>query len=352
LEPNSPAAVGASLGLVLALTGAIAAVSQAVTIDYVGIIYLIPVLVAAIRWGVVPAIVAAVAGIAASAFFFYPPIFDLRVHKAEQIIDLALFIIVAVVTGRLATNLRRAKMREQADKLREALIDSVSHELRTPLASIVGSASVLAQSAEVAGNARLAPLVRGMRDEAERLNDRIQNLLDATRISSEGVRPQTEWVDPADIVNTALAHKRRLLADRAVVVSLATDLPLVQADATLVENAFGHMIENAAKYSPPDTPIEISVTHHGGLVRLAVRDHGAGLSADDRRRAWERFYRGAGRRDVPGTGLGLWIARALVEASGGSVAAESAGAGQGATFAIELPVPAKAPPPSAEALDE
>lgn len=349
LTPNSPAAVGAALAMVAVTTAAIMALSLAINLEYVGIIYLIPVLLAAIRWGVLPAVVAAIAAVAAPAFFFYPPIYDLRVHKAEHIVDLVLFIVVAVVTGRLATNLRQAKMREQADALREALIDSVSHELRTPLSSIIGSASVLAQSTEISGNARLSPLVSGMRDEAERLNDRIQNLLDATRISSEGVRPHAEWADPADIVNTALEHKRRLLVTRKVAVSFADDLPLVQVDPTLIENAFGHMIENAAKYSPPDSPIEISVAQRHGAVRMAVRDHGAGLSVEDRVRAWERFYRGPRQHEVAGTGLGLWIARALVEASGGRVEATSAGLGQGATFAIELPA---APPQSAEALDE
>ncbi len=353
LTPNSPAAVGAALAAVAALTAAIMAFSLAVNLEYVGIIYLIPVLLAAIRWGVVAAVVAAVAGIAASAFFFYPPIYDLRVHKAEQVIDLVLFIIVAVVIGRLATNLRQAKMREQTDALREALIGSVSHELRTPLSSIIGSASVLAQSAEIVANPRLSPLVHGMRDEAERLNDRIQNLLDATRISSEGVRPHAEWADPADIVNAALEHKRRLLVARKVAVSVADDLPLVKVDPTLIENAFGHMIENAAKYSPPDSPIEISVGLRDGAVRLAVRDHGTGLSVDDRERAWERFYRGPRQHEVAGTGLGLWIARSLVEASGGRVEAQSAGLGQGATFTIELPIAADAPSPhAAEALDD
>jgi K+-sensing histidine kinase KdpD len=352
LRLNSPAAVAAALVLVAVLTAGLLLLATVVSFEYVTLIYLIPVVTAALRWGVVPAVVAAVAGIAASAFFFYAPIYDLRVHKTEQVIDLVLFIFVAVVTGRLATNLRKAKMREQADVLREALIDSVSHELRTPLSSIIGSASVLAKAAEIAGNARLSPLVSGIREEADRLNDRIQNLLDATRISSEGVRPHAEWADPGDIVNAALDHKRRLLGGRTVVVSIAEELPLVQADPSLVENALGQMIENAVKYSPATSPIEIAAAHVDGAVQLAVSDHGAGLTSEERVRVWERFYRGERQRDVAGSGLGLWIARALIEANGGRVEASSAGPGRGATFAIRLPVRTDAPPQPVETGDE
>jgi K+-sensing histidine kinase KdpD len=335
----SLSAVGLSLLLVALLTAALGALSRFVDVETVTVIYLIPVLVAAIRGGVVPAVIAALAGIGAAAFFFYPPINDLRVHNPVHLVDLVLFIIVAVVTGRLATNLRHAKMREQADALREALIGSVSHELRTPLSSIVGSASVLAQSPEIAKDGRLAPLVHGLREEAERLNDHIQNLLDATRISSEGIRPQAEWVDPGDIVNAAVERKRRLLAGHRLSVAVAHDLPLVQVDSTLIEKALGQLIENAVKYSPPTSSIEISAEQIDRTVRIAVRDQGAGLSAEEREKIWERFYRSPRHRDsTAGSGLGLWIARALVTACEGKVEAFSAGIGRGATLSLHLPV--------------
>ena len=139
----SLSAIGVSLVLVALLTAALAAASRFVDVEHVTIIYLIPVLVAAIRGGVVPAVISAVAGVGASAFFFYPPLYDFRVHNPVHIVDLVLFVFVAVVTGHLAANVRQAKLRAEADALREALIGSVSHELRTPLSSIVGSASVL-----------------------------------------------------------------------------------------------------------------------------------------------------------------------------------------------------------------
>jgi K+-sensing histidine kinase KdpD len=338
-------ATGVSLTLVVLLTTGLIAASRVVDVEHVTTIYLIPVLVAAIRGGVLPAVISALAGIAAAAFFFYPPIYDLRVHNPVHVIDLILFVFVAVVTGKLAADVRQAKMRAQADALRDALIDSVSHELRTPLSSIMGSASVLAQSPQIAKDERLSPLVRVLREETERLDDHIQNLLDATRISNEGIRPHAQWVDPCDIINAAVEHKRRLLDGHELKVAVAQDLPLVQVDPSLVEKALGQLIENAVKYSAPASPIEITAEHSERAVRLAVRDRGAGLAADELERIWNRFYRSPRHRDrIAGSGLGLWIARALVTACGGSVQASSAGIGRGALLSIYLPVQPHAEP--------
>lgn len=330
---------GLSLALVAALTGAMALVAQFVDLTRVSILYLIPVMVAAMRWGVIPAVISAIAGIAASAFFFYPPIYDFTVSEPEQVIDLVLFIVVAVVIGKLTADLRAAQMRAEADALREALIGSVSHELRTPLASIMGSASILVRSPDLMKNPHLHALAGVMREEAERLNEDIQNLLDATRISRDGVRPHIEWVDPADIVNAAVERKRRLLATHESRIAVTNDLPLVHVDPTLIEKALGQFIENAVKYSPPTSLIEITADQTGDSIKIAVRDQGVGLVADEKDRIWDRFYRSPRHRDrIAGSGLGLWIARALVAACGGRTEAFSVGAGQGATLSLHIPV--------------
>ncbi|MBI3704430.1 MAG: PAS domain-containing sensor histidine kinase [Rhizobiales bacterium] len=343
--------IALSLPLVAGVTVLIGIVLLFFKIEYVTILYLIPVLVAALRWGVIPAVCAAIAGVAAPAFFFYPPIFDFRVHNPDQAIDLVLFIIVAIVTGQLAVTVLQAKMRAQAESLRDALIGSVSHELRTPLASIVGSASILARSPTIGHDEHLSSLVRVVRDEAERLNGDIQNLLDATRISSEGIRPHWEWVDPEDIVNGALARKRWLLANRAVSLAVADDLPLVYVDATLVESALDQLIENAVKYSPPGPPISIGAAQAGDTIQITVADEGEGLVLGEAERIFERFYRSPRNAGtIPGSGLGLWIARALIEACGGRVQAFSPGPGHGTSFRIDLPV--KAQPPSDEHADD
>jgi len=340
-----------ALLIVTAVTITLLALSPHLPIEHVTIVYLIPVIVAALRWGAIPAMFAGISGIAAPAYFFYAPIYDFRVHSPAQIADIVMFTIVATITGRMAVAVRHAKMRAQAETLRDALIGSVSHELRTPLAGIIGSTSVLAQSPAVAQDKGLSSLVLGVRREAERLNGDIQNLLDATRISSDGIMPNWEWVDPEDVINGALARKRTLIGERPVNLSVADDLPLIYVDASLIESALGQLIENAAKYSPPSVPIAISAAQHGETVHIKVVDKGDGLSFGDAERIFERFYRAPHHAgSVAGSGLGLWIARALVEACGGRIEAFSLGPGEGTTMRIDLPL--KIQPASDEEADE
>src|SRR6185437_9263870 len=135
----------------------------------------------------------------------------------------------------VAHAISEARMRSQTDELREALIGSVSHELRTPLASILGAATVLSAAPALANENKLKALVHDVRDEAERLNNDIQNLLDASRISSDGLKPHIEWADPADIVHSALDRCRRRLADRRIALDMPGDLPLVHVDPVLVQ---------------------------------------------------------------------------------------------------------------------
>lgn len=337
--------------IVAILTASLAAAFLWLPVQHITIVYLIPVIVAALRWGAIPALSAGISGIAAVAYFFYAPFYDFRVHSPAQIADIVLFVIVAAITGRVAVVARRGKIRAQAESLRDALIGSVSHGLRTPLASITGSVSILTHSPIIVRDERLSSLVQVIREEAERLNGDIQNLLDATRISSEGLRARSAWVDPEDLINGALAHKRRMLADRPVKLSIADDLPLAYIDATLVESALGQIIENAIKYSAGGSPISISAEQTGGMIQIDVSDKGAGLTHGQTEKVFERFYRGpAHAATIPGSGLGLWIARALVEASDGRVRAVIPDHGIGAIFRIELPV--KTQPASDEQADE
>jgi len=338
-----------ALLIVATVTVSLTVASIWLPIEHVTIVYLIPVIVAALRWGTIPALVAAISGLAAPAYFFYAPIYDFRVHSPAQLVDMMMFVTVAAITGRMAVTVRHARMRAQAETLRDALVGSVSHELRTPLASIVGSTSILAQSSLVQEDERLASLVRVMQKEAGRLDGDIQNLLDATRISSDGIKPHLEWVDPEDIINGALARKRPLLVGRNVARLVADDLPLVYVDPTMIESALAQLIDNATKYSPPDMPIVVSAGQDRSTIVIKVMDEGAGIPAGDTERVFERFYRSP--RDAAstsGSGLGLWIARALVEACGGRVRALP-GAGRGAMLRIDLPVRT---PPSDEDTDE
>jgi two-component system sensor histidine kinase KdpD len=238
----------------------------------------------------------------------------------------------------VARALNEAKMRSETELLREALIGSVSHELRTPLASILGAATVLSKSAAVAKDERLNSLAGVVRDEAERLNNDIQNLLDATRISREQIRPRQEWIEPQDIVNSALERRRRRLSGHHVSLDMDSNLPFIYVDPVLVEQAFVQVVDNAAKYSPAGSPITIAAKRNGHDVVLSVHDEGAGLTAKESAQIGERFFRGARLASTTsGSGLGLWIAKAFVTANGGKIQAMSSGADQGTTVSIHLP---------------
>jgi two-component system sensor histidine kinase KdpD len=238
----------------------------------------------------------------------------------------------------VARALNEAKMRSETELLREALIGSVSHELRTPLASILGAATVLANAPALAKDERLLALAGVVRDEAERLNGDIQNLLDATTISRQQVRPKPQWVEPVDIVNAALEHRRRRLAGHPVTLDLHPNLPIVRIDPVQVEQALAQILDNAAKYSPDGAPIRVAARASGDAVLLSVHDNGAGLTDEERSQVGERFFRGARHAGTTsGSGLGLWIAHAFITANGGKVEVASDGAGRGTTISIHLP---------------
>ena len=179
----------------------------------------------------------------------------------------------------VAHAISEARMRSQTDQLREALIGSVSHELRTPLASILGAATVLSAAPALHDEKKLQALVHDVRNEAERLNNDIQNLLDASRIQSDGIKPHIEWADPADIVNSAIERCRNRLAGRRIVLNLPSDLPLVHVDPVLVQQALVQIFDNAVKYSPAGSQITVAARARDGRMILSVSDEGAGLTA-------------------------------------------------------------------------
>ncbi|HWM82193.1 MAG TPA: DUF4118 domain-containing protein [Pseudolabrys sp.] len=456
------------------------------------VIFVIPVVIAAARWGMIPAIATAFASVAASIFFFYPPLYTFRFPQTQELINLAIFLFVAVFTAHLAARLREqadlaqqralethnlyafsrrlaaafttsdihaaiedylanvmqhdvvlfaavrdpassvlqraapdavrtavrqmiatspkemtgsmvtddtggvwlvrpisektaefgivainfekqtpvqlgqrrahieyiladaratlerldiasaihdARLRSQTEQLFEALIGSVSHELRTPLASILGAATVLSTAPAIMREKKLHALADDVRDEARRLDHDIQNLLDATRISSDGIRPRSEWTELADIINAAMERCRGRLNGRQISIDVPADLPLVFVDAALIRQALVHVIDNAAKYSPPDAPIGIGAAVADGQVALKINDRGIGLTPEEKGRMWDRFFRGERTgTTVNGSGLGLWIARAFVAANDGCIDATSEGVGMGTVFSIRLPV--------------
>ena len=390
--------MGATFALVWLATVSLVVINYFVPFNLVTLIYMLPVVVAATQWGVAAGIVAAIAGAAAADFFFYPPLYTLWIRDPQNVVDLILFLLIALVTSNLAARLKneasalrrrekeigelhafsqglatcltsrdlifavqdylsntlryravliatqqdddrgigddaavpeevrreavrliaanapaastvhdprggriwlvrvitpeilgygaiavelgdgpgertaitarrietlldeatltlkhlktkeaieQATINYQTEILRDALIGGVSHELRTPLASILGSCSVLNRMPAILNDRPSGELVEAINEQAGQLDNEIRNLLDATRISAKGVRPQLIWTDPTDIVSAAIKQKQRKLGSHLLIVDVAREVPLVHVDTVLVEQALGQLLENA-----------------------------------------------------------------------------------------------------------
>jgi two-component system sensor histidine kinase KdpD len=244
-------------------------------------------------------------------------------------------IAVALERVRLAAEARSSALRAKTEELRASLLSTVSHDLRTPLASITGAATALREDLSLSPSTR-AELVESICDETTRLERLVANLLDMTRLESGAVSLRRDWLPLDELIGSALTRMEARLADRKVSVELAADLPLLRVDPVLLEQLFINLLENAAKYTPPGTAIELHALRRRDQIVIEVIDRGPGLAIGSEEKVFEKFYRGS-HAGVSGAGLGLAICRAIAEAHGGTIRAEQR-PGSGAVFRIELPI--------------
>jgi two-component system sensor histidine kinase KdpD len=239
---------------------------------------------------------------------------------------------LVVERDRLQAASAREKLLAESEKLHRTLLDSVSHELRTPLAVISGSVETLHE----AGPEMRATLVGEIRTAARRLNRLVGNLLDQTRLETGALEPRMDWCDPGDIVNAALDDVRDSLEGHPVELSLPDDLPPIQTDFALTEQALANLLLNASVHTPAATPISVAVGLERGGDRMffTVSDRGPGLPPALKERPFEKFARGNAAR-AGGLGLGLSIVRGFITAQGGEVVARENPSG-GAVFTIYL----------------
>ena len=268
----------------------------------------------------------------------------------EQIHQLETFanqMALAIERAELADHARRVEVRAEAERLRNSLLSSVSHDLRTPLATITGASSSLLESGLHQSEATRAELLRSIHGEAERLDRLVNNLLDMTRLESGGVVAKKEWQPLEGVLGAAIKRMEARLRDRPVRIDLPPDLPLVPIDAVLIEQVLVNVLDNAAKYTPPDGAIDISAAAADGAVVVEIADRGPGFAPGDEERVFDKFYRGSSRG--PGAGLGLTISRGIVAAHGGRMWAENR-LGGGAKFQFTIPL-GQSPPPVIPAAD-
>jgi two-component system sensor histidine kinase KdpD len=243
---------------------------------------------------------------------------------------------LALERAELAQQAGQAEVLQATEKLHTALLNSISHDLRTPLVSITGALSSLQEDGAVLDSQARRTLVDNARDEAERLNRLVGNLLDMTRLEAGALKVKRQPVEVADLVGTALQQLAPRLAGRPVRVAVPANLPPVAADYVLILQVLVNLLDNALKYSLPGSQIDVSAQQRAENVEIVVADRGAGIPPPDLARVFDKFYRVQRPGNATGTGLGLSIGKGIVEAHGGRLSAENRDGG-GTVVRMSLP---------------
>jgi two-component system sensor histidine kinase KdpD len=244
-------------------------------------------------------------------------------------------IALAIERARLDEQARQAELLEITDKLQNALLNSISHDLRTPLASITGALSSLNDEEVTLDETARRSLIETASEEADRLNRLVGNLLDMTRLEAGAINVKREVCDIQDVIGVTLEELGPRLAERSLKVEISDNLPLVPMDFVLIERVLLNIIDNALKYSPTESTIEIRAHKADRFVKVMVLDQGVGIPPEDLERIFDKFYRVQRPGNVTGTGLGLAICKGIVEAHGGTISAENQpGGGTVITFAL------------------
>lgn len=245
----------------------------------------------------------------------------------------------ALERAQLAEDLEAARLHGQTEELRSALLASVSHDLRTPLTAMRGSIDSLLALGEQIPLADRRELLEGTRDEAERLDRYIQNLLDMTRLGHGGLKLARDWVAPADIVASATQRLRPVLSALQLEIQVPQQLPLLYVHAALIEQALVNVLENAARFSPSQGRLRVAIEADAEELRFIVSDQGPGIPEHERTKIFDMFYTAArGDRGGQGTGLGLAICQGMLGAHGGRVTVGEGLDGLGASLTLHLPL--------------
>lgn len=333
----------------------------------IAMLFPLAVLFAAIRLGRGPAVFAAFLSVALFDFFFVHPHFTLAVSDLQYLLTFAVLLAVALTTAELVARLRRerdtaearaqetaqARLAVESERLRNTLLASLSHDLRTPLTALAG----LAESLPLAGPPlppAQAELAEAIRSEALRTHALARDLLDLARLQSENPRLRLDWLAVDELVGSALRARAHALRRHVLTLDLPDDLPLLQADAVLIERVICNLLDNAIAHTPAGGHIALSACTSAGSVSISVCDDGCGLPPGREQAIFERFMRTPHPSSAPaaptgdaGTGLGLAIVRAIIEAHGGTVRAQNRD-GAGACFTLRLPLPPQPELPPSE----
>ena len=361
------------------VTAALRPLAGHVNSTTVALALLLVVLFSATLWGSGPAVLAAALAVLSLNYFFLPPFHTLIVEDPQNWVTLMAFLATALTAGQLSARARRraeeaetgrreierlyqelrdaferashAEALRRSERLKSALLDALTHDIRTPLTSIKASVTTLLNEGggQAAGPPRLdeesrREMLEVIDEESDRLNRFVEGLVELARLEAGELQLRRRWGAVDEIVETALVRAGTLTRRHRVEVETVGELPLVRVDPRAVSEVVYTLVDNATKYSPAGTRIRVAARHGGGeMVSLSVEDEGEGVAPDLRGRVFEKFFRAtrdgdAAGRQPTGMGLGLSIARGIVEAHGGRIWIEDGDSGAGTRFVFTLPI--------------
>jgi two-component system sensor histidine kinase KdpD len=260
-------------------------------------------------------------------------------HSLEA---LGSMVAIAVERAGAVEQLGKTEAARESERIRSALLDSVTHELRTPLTSIMGAVSSLRSQLQLTEQER-NELLAIIDEESGRLDRLIEEAVEMARLDAHEVQLDLQFHPVQELVDQSVKNAQEIVAAHPISVRLSKDLHPVFFDLRMIEKVLHHLLENAAKYSPPGSPIFISAEETKDALVISVADRGVGIDMLEKSFIFDKFYRGTGQRYlVHGTGMGLAIAKAIVEAHGGAITVTSQ-VGHGSVFSFQLPFPSRPP---------
>ena len=262
---------------------------------------------------------------------------DITIEQKQLIQAWTMMVSIAAERVRLAEEASKTALTAESERLGTVLFNSISHELRTPLATISGSISVLTESDITLSQASKKELYESIKNNTLRMERIINNLLDTARLESGTMKIKNDWCDIQDIIGTALHRLEENLKDRSIALHISDNLPLIRGDCVLLEQVLVNLIDNAGKYSAADQTIEIKAELSYDKLVVSVADQGDNIPEADKTKIFDKFYRGSRVRTIPGTGLGLFICKAIIEAHKGKIWVSNL-TGSGKRFVFVLPV--------------
>jgi two-component system, OmpR family, sensor histidine kinase KdpD len=249
---------------------------------------------------------------------------------------------VALEGIQLSEELHNTQVLKATEKLQTALLNAISHDLRTPLVSVIGTLSSLQEEGLALDDAAKKNLIQVAREEADHLNHLITNLLDESRIEAGAIRLSKQLSEVQDLVGATLEQMGSRAGARSIKIDIPQEIPFINVDFGLIVQTLSNILDNAMKYSPAESPIEIKARQRNKEVHIEITDHGVGIPEEDLVNIFDKFYRIKRPDNVAGTGLGLSISKGIIEAHEGTIKAEK-GSDGGTVIRVVLPVGDAAP---------